>query len=213
MLGVGVLISGSGTNLQAILDRAAEGRLGFGVRLVVSNRAGAPGLARAAAAGVPARVIDHRGFATREAFDEALVAALREARVELVALAGFDRLVTRVLLAAFPQRVLNVHPALLPAFKGLHAQRQALEYGVKIAGATVHLVDEDVDHGPIVVQGAIPVHPDDSEDSLRERILTVEHAIYPLAIQLLAEGRLAVEGRRVTVRGARPTAQAPLIVW
>jgi phosphoribosylglycinamide formyltransferase-1 len=213
VLGVGVLISGSGTNLQAILDRAADGRSGFRVRLVISNRAGAAGLARAAAAGVPARVIDHRSFASRESFDAALVAALREAQVELVALAGFDRLVTRVLLAAFPERVLNVHPALLPAFKGLHAQRQALEYGVKIAGATVHLVDEDMDHGPIVIQGAVPVHPDDSEATLRERILAVEHAIYPLAIQLAAEGRVVVEGRRVTIRGPRPAGGAPLIVW
>jgi phosphoribosylglycinamide formyltransferase-1 len=213
VLGVGVLISGSGTNLQAILDRAADGRCGFRVRLVVSNRAEAPGLARAAAAGVPARVIDHRSFGTREAFDAALVAALREAEVDLVALAGFDRLVTRVLLAAFPTRVLNIHPALLPAFKGLHAQRQALDYGVKVTGATVHLVDEDMDHGPIVVQGAVPVYADDTETTLRERILAVEHAIYPLALQLVAEGRLVVEGRRVTIRGPRPTGGPPLIVW
>src|SRR5579884_218294 len=196
---MGVLISGSGTNLQAILDRAADGRCGFRVQLVVSNRADAPGLARAAAAGVPARVIDHRSFGTREAFDAAL--------------AGFDRLVTRVLLAAFPARVLNIHPALLPAFKGLHAQRQALDYGVKITGATVHLVDEDMDHGPIVVQGAVPVYADDTEATLRERILAVEHAIYPLALQLVAEGRLVVEGRRVTIRGPRPTGGPPLIVW
>lgn len=213
MLAAGVLISGSGTNLQAILDRIAAGRLDCAVRLVISNRPGVAGLARAEAAGAPTRVIDHRAFAVREQFDAALVEALREAQVELVVLAGFDRLVTRVLLAAFPQRVLNIHPALLPSFKGLHAQQQALAYGVKIVGATVHLVDEDTDHGPIIVQGAVPVQPDDTEERIRERILAVEHEIYPLAIQLVAEGRLRLEGRRVVVRGPRLPAPPPLIQW
>lgn len=213
MVAVGVLISGAGTNLQAILDRSAAGRLDCTVRLVVSNRPGVAGLDRAAAAGAPARVIDHRSFASREAFDRALVEALRDAGVELVVLAGFDRLVTRVLLHAFPQRVMNIHPALLPAFKGLHAQRQAVVEGAKITGATVHFVDEDVDHGPIVVQGAVPVLSDDSEETLAQRIHEVEHEIYPLAIQLFAEGRLSVEGRRVVVRGPRPTLPPPLVVW
>jgi phosphoribosylglycinamide formyltransferase-1 len=201
---VGVLISGAGTNLQAILDRAADGSLDCRIAVVLSNRADAPGLQRAARAAIPTRVIDHRGFASREAFDAALVDTLRAAGVELVVLAGFDRLVTRVLLDAFPNRILNIHPALLPAFKGLHAQRQALAYGVRIAGATVHFVDEAEDHGPIVLQGAILVAPDDTEETLAQRILDVEHTIYPAAIQLFAEGRLVVEGRRVRIRGERP---------
>lgn len=213
MLAVGVLISGSGTNLQAILDRIAAGRLACDLRLVISNRAAAAGLARAAAAGVPTRVVDHRAFARREDFDQALVDCFGEAGVELVVLAGFDRLVTRVLVAAFPHRIMNIHPALLPAFTGLHAQRQALDYGVKVTGATVHFVDEATDHGPIIVQGAVAVAPDDTEDTLRARILAVEHEIYPAAIQLYAEGRLEVRGRRVVVRGAHPPLAPPLIRW
>ena len=213
MVAAGVLISGAGTNLQAIIDRIAAGRLDCALRLVISNRPGVPGLARAEAAGIPTRVIEHGGFARREEFDQALVRALRAAEVDLVLLAGFDRLVTPVLLGAFPLRVMNVHPALLPAFKGLHAQRQALEYGVKIAGASVHFVDEHTDDGPIIVQGAVAVSPEDTEEVLRDRILAVEHDIYPTAIQLFAEGRLRVEGRRVVVRGPRPPLPLPLIQW
>jgi len=210
---VGVLVSGSGTNLQAIIDSVAAGRLDCRIGMVVSNRAGVRALERATSAGVPTRVVDHRSFEQREEFDAALVDALREAGVELVVLAGFDRLVTRVLLGAFPDRVINIHPALLPAFKGLHAQRDALEYGVKLAGATVHLVDEQTDHGPIIVQGAVGVRPDDTEETLRERILGVEHEIYPVAIQLFAEGRIEVSGRRVRVRGDRPGTASTLIQW
>jgi phosphoribosylglycinamide formyltransferase-1 len=213
VIAAGVLISGAGTNLQAIIDRIAAGRLDCALRLVISNRPGVPGLARAEAAGIPTRVIEHGGFARREEFDQALVRALRAAEVDLVLLAGFDRLVTPVLLGAFPLRVMNVHPALLPAFKGLHAQRQALEYGVKIAGASVHFVDEHTDDGPIIVQGAVAVSPEDTEEVLRDRILAVEHDIYPTAIQLFAEGRLRVEGRRVVVRGPRPPLPLPLIQW
>jgi len=210
---LGVLVSGSGTNLQAILDRVAAKRLDARVAIVVSNRPGVRALERAAAAGVPTCLVDHRTFARREAFDAALVEKLRQADVELVALAGFDRLVSRVLLDAFPQRVINIHPALLPSFKGLHAQRDALEYGVKLAGATVHLVDEETDHGPIVVQGAVVVRPDDTEETLRERILAIEHEIYPAAIQLFAEGRIEVRGRRVVVRGEPPGTASSLIGW
>lgn len=213
MVAAGALISGTGTNLQAFIDRIAAGRLDCSLRLVISNRPDAPGLARAARAGIPTRVIDHRGFADRRAFDAALVDALREAGVELVLLAGFDRLITPVLLGAYPRRVMNVHPALLPAFKGLHAQRQALEYGVKLAGATVHFVDEETDHGPIIIQGVVPVEPDDTEDTLRARILAVEHEIYPAAVQLYAEGRLRVDGRRVRVEGPRPEVGPPFVRW
>jgi phosphoribosylglycinamide formyltransferase-1 len=213
VIALGVLVSGSGTNLQAILDRVAAKRLDGRIAIVVSNRPGVRALERAAAAGVPSCVVDHRTFAQREAFDAAVVGKLREAGVELIVLAGFDRLVTRTLLEAFPQRVINIHPGLLPAFKGLHAQRDALEYGVKLAGATVHLVDEETDHGPIIVQGAVAVRPDDTEETLRDRILAVEHEIYPAAIQLFAEGRVEVRGRRVVVRGEPPGTASSLIGW
>ena len=213
MVAAGALISGAGTNLQAIIERIAAGRLACDLRVVISNRPEAAGLRRAEAAGVRTRVIDHRAFAAREEFDRAVVQALREAGVELVLLAGFDRLITPVFIEAFPSRIMNVHPALLPAFKGLHAQRQALEYGVKIAGASVHFVDEHTDHGPIIVQGAVAVSPDDTEETIRDRILAVEHEIYPTAIQLFAEGRLSVSGRRVIVRGPRPPLPPPLVRW
>jgi phosphoribosylglycinamide formyltransferase 1 len=213
VIAVGALISGAGTNLQAIIDRIAAKRLDCDLRLVVSNRADAAGLRRATAAGVATQVVDHRGFSRREEFDRAVVAALREAGVELVVLAGFDRLITPVFLAAFPLRIINIHPALLPGFTGLHAQRQALAYGVKIAGASVHFVDEDTDHGPLIVQGAVAVAPDDTEETLRDRILAVEHEIYPLAIQMFAEGRIRVEGRRVIIHGTRPPVPPPLVSW
>jgi phosphoribosylglycinamide formyltransferase-1 len=209
----GVLISGSGTNLQAILDRVADGSLDCRVAIVVSNRAAAAGLDRARRAAVPTRVLDHRGHASREAYDATLVAALRGAGVELVVLAGFDRLVTRVLLEAFPGRVMNIHPALLPAFPGLHAQRQALDHGVRIAGATVHFVDEQTDHGPIILQGAVVVGPDDTPETLARRILEVEHTIYPAAIQLFAQGRLTIVGRRVRITGERDEPRPLLPSW
>ena len=213
MVAAGVLISGAGTNLQALIDRIAAGRLDCAIRVVISNRAEAPGLVRAEAAGIPTQVIDHRRFASREDFDRALVDALRAAEVELVLLAGFDRLITHVLLDAYRLRVMNIHPALLPSFAGLHAQRQALDHGVKIAGVTVHFVDEQTDHGPIIIQGAVPVCAGDTEVALRDRILAVEHEVYATAIQLFAEGRLAVEGRRVIVRGAARAMPPPLIQW
>ena len=201
MVAAGVLISGAGTNLQALIDRIAAGRLDCAIRVVISNRAEAPGLVRAEAAGIPTQVIDHRRFASREDFDRALVDALRAAEVELV------------LLDAYRLRVMNIHPALLPSFAGLHAQRQALDHGVKIAGVTVHFVDEQTDHGPIIIQGAVPVCAGDTEVALRDRILAVEHEVYATAIQLFAEGRLAVEGRRVIVRGAARATPPPLIQW
>ena len=213
MVTAGVLISGSGTNLQAILDRIAAGTLDCRVGLVIANRATAAGLERAHRAGVPTRLLDHRAFATREAYDAAVVEALRAAGVELVVLAGFDRLVTRVLLAAFPGRVMNIHPALLPAFTGLHAQRQALAHGVRIAGATVHFVDEETDHGPIILQGALVVGPDDTEETLARRIREVEHELYPAAIQLFAEGRLTIEGRHVRIARERPNSSSLLPEW
>jgi phosphoribosylglycinamide formyltransferase-1 len=207
---LGVLISGRGSNLDAILRARDDGRLACEPALVLSNRPQAGGLDIARRHGVPVQVLDHRRHADRAAFDRAVVHALRAARVELVALAGFDRLVTAELLAAFPERVLNVHPALLPAFKGLHAQRQALEYGARVTGATVHFVDEHMDHGPIILQGAVPIAQDDSEDSLAARVLEVEHAIYPTALRLCAEGRLRIDGRRVTILGRVPPLPPPM---
>jgi phosphoribosylglycinamide formyltransferase-1 len=199
---IGALVSGRGTNLQAVLDAAREGRLPARVVVVVSDRPGAPALARARAAGVPTEVVEPAGFPSREAHDDALVAALRRAGADTVVLAGYMRLVTPTLLGAFPRRVLNVHPSLLPAFPGLHAQRQALEHGVKVTGCTVHLVDEGVDTGPIVLQAAVAVEEDDDEARLSARILAEEHRILVEALRLMAGGRLTVEGRRARIRPA-----------
>jgi phosphoribosylglycinamide formyltransferase 1 len=192
-----ILISGRGSNLGAILRAVQEKRLDAQVDLVLSNRPEAAGLRFAAEAGVATAVLRHGDYADRASYDAALVATLREHGVDTIALAGFDRLVTDVLLRAFPGRVVNVHPALLPAFKGLHAQRQALEYGARITGVTVHLVDEQMDHGPIIAQAAVPVLDDDTEETLAERVLAEEHRLYPLALQRLAQGELRVVGRRV----------------
>jgi phosphoribosylglycinamide formyltransferase-1 len=195
---VGVLISGRGSNLQALLDAAAADRLGGRVVVVISNVADAPGLERARRAGVPAIVQDHRGRA-REDHDRALLEHLLAHRVDLVCLAGYMRLLSPVLVRAYPGRVLNVHPSLLPAFPGLEAQRQAWEHGVKVSGATVHLVDEGLDTGPIVLQEAVPVLAGDTPHALAARILEAEHRIYPEAVRLVLSGRLAREGRRLVV--------------
>ncbi|MEO6574385.1 MAG: phosphoribosylglycinamide formyltransferase, partial [Polyangiaceae bacterium] len=192
MLELGVLISGSGTNLQAILDAIAAGTLDAKVSVVLSNIASAQGLERAKKAGVPTVVIDHRGFLTRGEFDASVVQALREHGVEWVVLAGFMRVLTPVLLDAFPMRVINVHPALLPSFPGTHGARQAIDYGVRVAGCTVHLVDAGTDTGPIVAQAAVPVLAGDDEASLAARILVEEHALLPKALQWIAEGRMNV---------------------
>jgi phosphoribosylglycinamide formyltransferase-1 len=198
MPNVGVLISGRGSNLQALLEAAAAGRLGGRVALVISNVAAAPGLERARAAAVPTAVHDHRGR-EREEHDRAMLADLRSHAVDLVCLAGYMRLLSPVLLGAYPHRVLNVHPSLLPAFPGLDAQRQAWEHGVKVSGATVHLVEEGLDTGPILMQEAVPVLPSDTADDLAARILQAEHRIYPRAVRAMLEGRCHLEGRRVRV--------------
>lgn len=207
---LGVLVSGSGTNLQAILDAVASRTLDARVAVVVSNVDQVGALERAHLAGVETRVVDHRLFASRQAFDKALVQVLREHGVELVVLAGFMRLVTEVLLEAFPMRVVNVHPGLLPAFPGVHAQRQALDYGARVAGCTVHFVDAGTDTGPVIAQAVVPVLEQDSEAALVARILVKEHELLPQVLQWIAEGRVAVEpsaqpgGRaRVRVSGAR----------
>ena len=196
---LGVLISGSGTNLQAIIDRAARGDLHAEVVCVISNKAEAFGLERARKHGIAAIHLDHKSFSGRSEYDAALVKTLQELGVELVILAGFMRIVTPVLLDAFPNRVMNIHPALLPSFPGLDAQKQALEYGAKLSGCTVHFVDAGTDTGPIILQSAVPVLEGDTVASLSERIHHEEHRLYPAAIQLFAEGRLKVEGRRVII--------------
>ncbi len=199
-LPIGVLISGAGTNLQAIIDATEGGGLRTEIRIIFSNINDAYGLVRAKRHSLPTAVLSHEDFETREAFDQAIVAVLKDNGVELVVLAGFMRLLSPFFIRAFPQRILNIHPALLPAFPGLHAQRQALARGVRIAGATVHLVDEQMDHGPIVMQAAVPVYPDDTQDSLSARILIQEHRIYPAAIRLFAEGRVKIQDGKVMVR-------------
>jgi phosphoribosylglycinamide formyltransferase-1 len=197
---IGVLVSGSGTNLQAILDAEKTNQLG-GARVVtvISNVPDVLALERAARAGVPTRVLPHKQFPSREAFDDAIVAALGEAGVELVVLAGFMRIITPRMLQAFPQRIINIHPALLPAFPGVHAHQQALAYGVKVSGCTVHFVDEGTDTGPIIFQTAVPVLDHDDEAALSARVRAEEHRLYPAAIRAIAEGRVEIHGRRVRV--------------
>ncbi len=203
-LRIGALASGGGTNLQAIIDRCQDGSLDAEIALVISNNPAAGALERARKAGVPCCCIDHRQFAQREDFDRAVVKQLREAGVELVILAGFMRLISQVFLDAYPGRIMNIHPALLPAFPGLHVQRKALEYGARFSGCTVHFVDGGCDTGPIIIQAVVPVLDGDTEASLSARILQQEHRIYPKAIQLFAEGRLRIEGRRVLVEPPLP---------
>jgi phosphoribosylglycinamide formyltransferase-1 len=196
---LGVLISGRGSNLQALLDAGEHGLFPGRVAVVISNVAEAAGLARARRAGVPAIVQDHRGR-SREEHDASLVAHLRAHDVDLVCLAGYMRLLSPILLRAYPGRVLNVHPSLLPSFPGLEAQRQAWEHGVKISGATVHLVDEGLDTGPIVAQAALSVTDADTPQTLAARILEVEHRLYPEAVRLVLSGRLERAGRRLLER-------------
>jgi phosphoribosylglycinamide formyltransferase-1 len=191
-----VLVSGNGTNLQAILDAIGQGRLDAAVRVVISNQPAANALNRARAAGVPALSIPHREFSSREAFDAAVVAALRAEGVEWVVLAGFMRLLTPGFLQAFPDRVLNIHPSLLPAFPGTHAIKDALDYGVRVTGCTVHLVDDGVDTGPILAQRAVPVLEADDESSLAERLHRAEHELYLEVLADLAAGRLRSANNR-----------------
>jgi phosphoribosylglycinamide formyltransferase-1 len=193
---LGVLISGRGSNLQAIIDAIAAGALDARVAAVISNKADAPGLERARRAGIETLCLSHRAYTSREAFDCALVDELRARDVGLVCLAGFMRLLSPAFIQAFPDAILNIHPSLLPSFPGLDAQRQAWAHGVKVAGATVHLVDCDLDAGPIVLQRAVPVLEDDTPESLSSRILEVEHQLYPEAIGLLLSGKWRIEGRR-----------------
>jgi phosphoribosylglycinamide formyltransferase 1 len=194
---IGVLLSGRGSNFEALAESVAAGRIpNAEIAVVISNREGAPGIERARTRGIETRVIPSKGL-ERETYDRQVVAALREKQVDLVCLAGFMRLLSPYFVAAFPNRILNIHPSLLPAFPGLEAQRQALEYGVKWSGCTVHIVDENLDAGPIVTQAVVPVLDDDTLETLADRILKEEHRIYSEAVRLVLEGRFRIEGRRV----------------
>src|SRR5580704_12642780 len=194
---IGVLLSGRGSNFVALADSVAAGRIPDAeIAIVVSNREGAAGIDKAKDRGIPTRVIPSKGL-EREPYDRQVVAVLHEHGVDLICLAGYMRLLSPYFVASFPNRILNIHPSLLPSFPGLESQRQALEYGVKIAGCTVHFVDENLDAGPIVLQAAIPVKDDDTEDTLSTRILEEEHRIYSEAVRIVLEGRYKIEGRRV----------------
>jgi phosphoribosylglycinamide formyltransferase 1 len=193
---LGVLISGRGSNLQALIDAIATGRLDASIAVVISNRKDAAGLERAREAGIESIVVSHRDFGSRDDYDRALASELQGRGVNLVCLAGFMRLVGSELIEAFPSRILNIHPSLLPAFPGLDAQEQAIEHGVKVSGVTVHLVTAELDGGPIVIQRAVPVMPGDTAESLAERILEEEHRAYPQAVQMILDGGWRLEGRR-----------------
>ena len=207
---IGILISGRGSNMEAILDAIDDGRIPARAGLVISNVEGAPGLARARARGVEAIVLDHRGR-SRQEHDARMLGELERCQVGLVCLAGYMRLLSPLFIRAYPNHILNIHPSLLPAFPGLAAQRQAIDYGVKVSGCTVHFVDEELDHGPIVIQRTVPVEPGDTAETLAARILVEEHRAYPEAVRLITSGLVRVEGRvvryeveeRCEVRGAR----------
>ncbi len=197
---LGILLSGRGSNFLAIADSIAAKRLAAEIAIVISNRAGAPGLEAARQRGLNARLIASKGR-TREEHDAEVVAALREAQVDLVCLAGYMRLLSPEFVRSFPNRILNIHPSLLPAFPGLEAQKQAVEYGVKVSGCTVHFVDEHLDHGAIILQKTVPVLESDDDHSLAARILEQEHIAYTEAIRLVLSGEVAVQGRRVVKKG------------
>ena len=198
-LKIGVLASGRGSNLQAIIDASEKGEIEAEVAVVVSDKSDAYALVRAQKHGIPNHHIDPKSFKDKTAYEQAIAEKLRGYHVGLVLLAGYMRLVTKVLIDAFDGNVMNIHPALLPSFRGLHAQRQAIEYGVRFSGCTVHYVTEDVDGGPVITQAVVPVYETDTEETLSERILEKEHRIYPEAIRLFAEGRLRRAGRRVLI--------------
>ncbi|MHB8170185.1 MAG: phosphoribosylglycinamide formyltransferase [Thermincolia bacterium] len=198
-INLGILASGSGSNLQAIMDACERGDVAARVKVVISDEVDAYALERARAKGISAIHINPKEFTVKELFEAEIVRVLQEHEVELVCLAGYMRLVGEKLLGAYPQRVLNIHPALLPAFPGLHGQNQAFDYGVRFSGCTVHFVDHGMDTGPIILQAVVPVLTDDTAETLAARILEQEHVIYPQAIQFFAEGRLRVEGRKVLV--------------
>ncbi|HUN55550.1 MAG TPA: phosphoribosylglycinamide formyltransferase [Smithella sp.] len=200
LLKLGVLISGSGTNLQSIIDHIENGSLKAAIKIVISNNPDAYGLKRAAKHSIPCVVLKHSDFKSKEDFDSALIKTLKDHGVDLVILAGFMRIISPALLTAYAHKIMNIHPALLPSFPGLHGQKQAVDYGVKFSGCTVHFVDEGVDTGPVIIQSVVPVLDDDTEETLAARILKEEHKIYPRAIQLFADGKIDIKGRKVHIK-------------
>jgi len=210
-LRIGVLASGGGTNLQSIIERCQDDSLDAEIAVVICNNPAAGALERAAQAGIASRCINHRDFSSREDFDTAVVSALQESGVELVVLAGFMRIITQTFIDAFPDRVINIHPALLPSFPGLHVQQQAIDYGARFSGCTVHFVDGGVDTGPILIQAVVPVLQDDTAETLAARILEQEHRIYPRAIQLIAENRVHINDRQVSIDPACPASRSVLV--
>ena len=196
---IAVLISGRGSHLKNLIDCCARGDIRANVGVVISNKSDAPGLQFARDAGLESVILSHKQYPSREEYDEELVRIINDRKADLVCLAGFMRLLSPVLIRAFPLRIMNVHPSLLPAFPGLHAQRQAVEYGVKVTGVTVHFVDEGLDSGPIILQNIIEVKPSDTEETLSERLLPLEHKTYAEAVRLFCENRIKVEGRTVTL--------------
>ena len=200
MINIGVLVSGRGTNLQSIIDAIKEGKIEGRISIVISDNRKAFALKRAEKSNIETRYIDFKSFKNREDYDKKIVEYLKEKNVDLVVLAGYMRILSPYFIKMYKNRIMNIHPALLPSFPGLHAQRQAVEYGVKVSGCTVHFVDEGVDSGPIILQKAVEVEDGDTEESLAERILKEEHQIYPRAIQLFSEGKLVIKGRKVYIK-------------
>ncbi|GAB6267338.1 MAG: phosphoribosylglycinamide formyltransferase [Smithella sp.] len=203
LLKLGVLISGNGSNLQSIIDHIEKGSLKAIIKIVISNNPDAYGAIRAKKHGIPVVILKHTDFKNKEDFDLELIKILKSNQVDLVILAGFMRILTPAFLKAFSHKIMNIHPALLPSFPGIHGQKQAVEYGVKISGCTVHFVDEGVDTGPIIIQSAVQVLDDDTEATLAARILKKEHMIYPQAIQLFADGKIEIKGRKVLIKNVR----------
>ncbi|MBI3752732.1 MAG: phosphoribosylglycinamide formyltransferase [Deltaproteobacteria bacterium] len=205
MINLAVLVSGSGTNLQAIIDSIESGKLNARIKIVISNNSDAYAIERAKKHHIPVFIIQDNRFPVREDCDKHLVEILKSHAVDLVILAGFMRLLSRAFIRAFPMKIMNIHPALLPAFPGLRAQKKAVEYGVKFSGCTVHFVDEGVDTGPVIIQAVAPVYDDDTEETLAQRILKEEHRIYPQAIQFFAQGRIEIRGRKVIIKNQPKT--------
>ena len=199
MINLAVFISGSGTNLQSIIDNCENGKVDAKVALVVSNEPDVYGLIRAKKHNIPTALINHRDYNTREEFENAIIDAIAPYDIDLICLAGFMRVLTSHFLDRFPQKVINIHPALLPSFPGTQGQKDAFDYGVKFTGCTIHIVDGGVDTGPIIIQAVVPIMPDDDVDALKKRILTQEHKIYPQAIQLFAKNRIRIKDRRVII--------------
>lgn len=208
MVKLAILVSGGGTNLQSIIDSIEAGRLNAKILVVLSDNPGAFALERARKHSIPTEVVSKGDFPGKDAYNAEIARRLKSYGVELVALAGFMRIIGPAVLDAFPMRVINIHPSLLPSFPGLDVQRKALEYGVKLSGCTVHFVDAGIDSGPVIIQAAVPVLDSDTVESLSRRILAEEHRIYPEAIQLFSEGGLGVNGRRVSVEGGKPSGTA-----